>query len=102
MDIGRLNFGTITLLPKGEDADRIQRFRPMCLMDDSLKILTKGVNYRLCEVADEVIERSRIAFMKNRNIMEGILILHEVLHEVNRKKLSGVISKLILKKPTTM
>jgi hypothetical protein len=29
LDIGRLNFGTIMLLPKCEDAMVIQKFRPM-------------------------------------------------------------------------
>jgi hypothetical protein len=37
LDIGRLNFGTITLLPKCEDAMVIQKFRPICLMNTSLK-----------------------------------------------------------------
>lgn len=70
LEVGKLNYGTITLLPKGEDADRLQRFRPVCLMNDSLKILTKGVNFRLGEVAEEIIDRTQTAFMKNRFIME--------------------------------
>lgn len=98
LDIGRLNFGTITLLPKGEDADRMQRFRPVCLMNDSLKILTKGVHFRLAEIADEIIDRTQTTFMKNRFIMEGILVMHEVLHEVNKKKMSGVLFKVDFEK----
>lgn len=98
LDIGRLNFGTITLLPKGEDADRMQRFRPVCLMNDSLKILTKGVHFRLAEIADEIIDRTQRTFMKNRFIMEGILVMHEVLHEVNKKKMSGVLFKVDFEK----
>lgn len=86
LDVGWLNFGTITLLPKGEDADRMQRFRPVCLMNDCLNILTKGVNFRLAEVAEEIIDRIQTAFLKGRFIMEGILIMHEVLHEVTLKR----------------
>lgn len=98
LDLGRLNFGTITLLPKGEDADRIQRVRPICLMNDSLKVLTKGVYFRLSEVAEEIIDKTQTAFMKNRFIMEGILIMHEVLHEVKKKKLAGILFKVDFEK----
>lgn len=98
MDVGKINFGIITLVPKGEDADRIQRFRPICLMNDCLKVLTKGVNFRLAEVADELVDKCQIAFMKKRFIMDGILILHEILHEVHKKKLSGVLFKVDFEK----
>jgi hypothetical protein len=41
----RLNFGIITLLPKKEDASRIEQFRPICLLNMSFKIFTKvGAN----------------------------------------------------------
>jgi hypothetical protein len=36
--------------------------------------------------------------MKGRNIMSGIMILHEVLHEAKLKKQIGVILKLDFKK----
>jgi hypothetical protein len=47
LDIGRLNFDSITLLPKCEDAMVIQKFGPICLINTSLKIITKGMNNRL-------------------------------------------------------
>lgn len=31
LDLTRINFGIITLLPKGADADTIQKFKPICL-----------------------------------------------------------------------
>jgi hypothetical protein len=71
LDIGRLNFGTITLLPKCEDALVIQKYRHICLMNESLKIITKGVNNRLNGVVDDLIDKTQTAFMKNRFIMEG-------------------------------
>jgi hypothetical protein len=36
--------------------------------------------------------------MKGRNIMSGILILHEILHETKRKKQLGIILKLDFEK----
>jgi hypothetical protein len=92
-----VNFGTITLLPKCEDALVIQKFRPICLMNTSLKIVTKGMNNRLAPVAEHIIDKTQTAFMKNRHIMKGVCVLHEVLHEVKKKKLSGVLFKVVRK-----
>jgi hypothetical protein len=36
--------------------------------------------------------------MKGRNIMSGIMVLHEILHETKRKKQVGVILKLDFEK----
>jgi hypothetical protein len=49
-------------------------------------------------VAQKVIKPSQTAFMTRRNIMEGVVILHETLHDMHRKKLDGVILKLDFEK----
>jgi hypothetical protein len=41
------------------------------------------------------------AFMPGRHILEGVVVLHETIHELNRKKMNKVLLKLILKKHTT-
>jgi hypothetical protein len=48
-------------------------------------IFTKLVVNRIIEVANEFMSPSQTAFMPERNIMEGIVILHETLHELHRK-----------------
>jgi hypothetical protein len=53
---------------------------------------------RVALVAQKVIRPSQTAFMSGRNIMEGVVILHETLHEMHRKKLDGVILKLDFEK----
>ena len=35
------NFGVITLLPKTQEANKIQQYRPICLLNVSFKIFTK-------------------------------------------------------------
>jgi hypothetical protein len=37
-------------------------------------------------------------FIPGKNIMEGAVILHETIHELHRKKMNGVILKLVFKK----
>jgi hypothetical protein len=38
------------------------------------------------------------AFMPDRHILEGVVILHETIHELHRKKLDGVLLKLDFEK----
>jgi hypothetical protein len=77
VDISRINYGVITLLPKVTDASRIQQFRPMCLLNCLYKLITKTLTLRLEKVADKLIHTNQTAFMKGRNILSGIMILHE-------------------------
>ena len=49
-------------------------------------------------VAQKVIKPSQTAFMTGRNIMKRVVILHETIHEMHRKKLDGIILKLDFEK----
>ncbi|XP_073355470.1 uncharacterized protein [Aegilops tauschii subsp. strangulata] len=85
----QLNFGTITLLPKKTEAVRIEQFRPICLLNVSFKIFTKVGTNRLSQIAHVVVHPTQTAFMPDRNILEGVVVLHETLHEIHTKKLDG-------------
>ena len=93
-----LNFGVITLLPKINDATRIQQFRPICLLNVSFKIFTKVATLRINSVADHIISPTQTAFMRGRNILEGVVILHETIHELHQKNQSGIILKIDFEK----
>ena len=58
-----LNFGVITLIPKVQEANVIQQYRPICLLNMSFKIFTKVVTNRLNSVAEHVISPTQTAFM---------------------------------------
>jgi len=93
-----LNFGVITLLPKKEDATKVQQYRPICLLNVSFKIFTKVLTNRLSVVAQKIIRPSQTAFIPGRHILEGVVILHETIHEMHKKKKNGVILKLDFEK----
>jgi hypothetical protein len=46
-----LNFGTIILLPKCKEATKIQQYRPICLLNMSIKIFTKVATNRVMKIA---------------------------------------------------
>ena len=62
------------------------------------KLITKVLTLRLEKVANKLILNSQSAFMKGRNIMNGIMALHEVLHETKRRNEVGLILKFDFEK----
>lgn len=97
LEMWRINYGVITLIPKIRDANTIKAFRPICLLNVCFKLLTKVITNRLSKFADKINE-SQTAFIPGRQILEGVVILHEVLHELKVKKQSGIILKLDFEK----
>jgi phosphate starvation-inducible protein PhoH len=95
-----LNFREIILLPK-LIRQRIQQYRPIYLLNVSFKIFTKVAAIRVNTVADHVVRPMQTAFMQGRNILDGVVILHEAVHELHTKKLNEVILKLDCEKLMT-
>jgi hypothetical protein len=92
------NFGTIILLLKCREVTQIKQYRCICLLNVSFKIFTKVATNRISHVAQKVISPSQTAFIPGRNIMEGVIVLYETLHEMHRKKQMGVILKIDFEK----
>ena len=95
LQLFHLNFRTITLLPKKTEAVRIEKFRPICLLNVSFKIFTKVGTNRLTQIVHSVVQLSQTAFMPDQNILKGVVVLHEMLHEIHTKKLDGVVFKVV-------
>jgi hypothetical protein len=89
VDITRLNFGIISLIPKVTWADGIKQFRPIVLINVIFKFVAKAYAIRLAPVSRRIIDRSQTAFIKGRCLHDGVLALHGIAHELKFKKLEG-------------
>ena len=98
LNLYSLNFGIITLIPKVQEATKIQQYRLICVLNVSFKIFTKVGTNRLNKVAQTVVSPTQTAFTPDMNIMEGVVILHETIHELHTKKSDGVIFKIDFEK----
>jgi hypothetical protein len=49
-------------------------------------------------IIHKVIADTQTAFIRDRFIMEGIVILHETIHEIHHKKMLGVLFKIDFEK----
>jgi hypothetical protein len=98
LDLKRLNFGVITLVPKVKEANNIRQYSPICLLNVGFKIFPKLLFDRVSPLANKVISESQTAFIKERSILKGVVVLHEVLHKLKRSRRKCVIFKIDFKK----
>jgi hypothetical protein len=98
MDLKRLNFGVITFVPKVQEANTIKKYGPICLLNVGFKVFPKLLNYRLTPITGNIVSDNQTAFIKDRNILEGVVTRHEVLHELKRSKGKGVLFKIDFEK----
>jgi hypothetical protein len=98
LDVRRLNYGIITLVPKVKKVARIQQFRPIYLLNCLYKWFTKCLTLRLEPVAQRIIHRAQAAFLGGRNIMSNILALYEFLHDTRKKGKTEIMLKLDFEK----
>jgi hypothetical protein len=88
IDIARLNFGILSLIPKVPRADNINQFRPIALINGIFKLVSKVFVVRLSPVAHRTISQAQTTFIQGRFIEDGPLALHEIIHELKAKNLS--------------
>jgi hypothetical protein len=98
LDLSRINYGLISLIHKLKEANNIKQFRPIYLLGVDYKWFTKVLTMRLIVVADSIISKTQTTFLPGRNIVDGVVVLHETLHEMRRRKRKGMIIKLDFEK----
>jgi hypothetical protein len=98
LDIKRLNYGLITLIPKVDNAMEMKNFRPICLLNVCYKIMTKTLNNRLSTCINKVISENQFGFVKCKYILDCVVALHEIIHEIKKKKQNGIILKIDFEK----
>ena len=64
LDIKRLNYGVITLVPKVKEANNIRQYHPICLLNVDFKVFAKVLNNRFTPIAEEVIGGNQSGFIK--------------------------------------
>ena len=73
-------------------------FRPISLVSSVYKILAKVLANRLTEVLSETISTSQCAFIKDRQILDVVLVANESVEEYRAKKKQGLIFRVDFEK----
>ena len=74
-----LNEAIIKLLPKNQNAERIEDWRPLSLINTDFKILAIILTQRLQPVLGKIIEQDQTAHLKNRNAHTNISITKNLI-----------------------
>ncbi|XP_071688672.1 uncharacterized protein [Rutidosis leptorrhynchoides] len=92
------NSSFIALIPKKNDPQSFGDYRPISLIGCLYKILSKVLTKRLQSVISSVIGFEQSAYIKNRYILDGILIANEALHDLKATKHKGFLFKVDFEK----
>jgi hypothetical protein len=66
LNIARINYAMIILIPKEENAKTLKKFRPISLINCSFKVFSKALNNRLESICDRLLTNNQSAFVKDR------------------------------------
>jgi hypothetical protein len=66
LNIARINYAMIILIPKEENAKTLKKFRPISLINCSFKVFSKALNNRLESICDKLLTNNQSAFVKDR------------------------------------
>nr|KAJ0187389.1 hypothetical protein LSAT_V11C900461260 [Lactuca sativa] len=92
------NSSFITLIPKIQDPITLNDFRPISLIGCLYKTISKVLAERLKKVIHHVVSKEQTAFIKDRNILDGPLILNEVISWLKKNKKKAFIFKVDFEK----
>jgi hypothetical protein len=94
LNISRLNYAIIILIPKEEGAKNLKKFRPISLINSSFKVFAKALNNILEKICDKLLSSNQTTFVKDRYILESVVSTHEIIHHSVKEGDKGVILKL--------
>jgi hypothetical protein len=94
LELFRLNFAMLTLIPKVDEAVELKIFRPISLLNCSFKIFSKLITLRLERVCQSLVAKEQSAFIRGRFILKSVVVAHELVYSMNKSKTPGVVIKL--------
>eukprot|EP00253_Pinus_taeda_P003190 PITA_03190 len=93
-----LNSTFITLIPKEENSLTPEKFRPIALCNVLYKVISKVIANRLKPLLPMLISPEQSGYVEGRQIMDGIILTHEIIHSLKLSKQAGMLLKLDLSK----
>jgi len=92
------NASFVALVPKVRDPSRLEQYKPISLVGAIYKIIAKLLAKRIKKVLPSVVDESQSAFLKDRGILDSVLMANEVVEDIRRRGRSGLCLKVDFEK----
>jgi hypothetical protein len=88
----------LTLIPKVKSPQGLGDFRPIALLGCWYKLLSKVLASRLAKVIGGLIPKTQSAFLKGRQLVEGVVVVNEVIDYARKIRKDCMIVKVDFEK----
>nr|GEZ17643.1 RNA-directed DNA polymerase, eukaryota [Tanacetum cinerariifolium] len=92
------NSSFITLIPKIPSANMVKDYRPISLIGSVYKIIAKILANRLTTVLGDLVNEIQSAFVTDRQLLDGLFILNELVQLCKLKKKQTIVFKVDFEK----
>jgi hypothetical protein len=93
-----INSSIIALIPKKNNPETVDDYRPISLLNYSLKCITKLLSTRLQLVILQLVHKNQYGFIKGRTIQDCLAWVFQSSHLCHKSKKEVVILKLYFEK----
>jgi hypothetical protein len=82
---------SIKLIPKKGEIDNLKNWRPISLLSNMYKIISRAINFRLNKIVNRVCSRAQKGFNDSRYTQEVLINVLETIRHCNTNNVSGAL-----------